>query len=88
MKIAVKYDDNRKLNIRFPSCLVFNGLVCTVAAGSINKKLKKEGISGCRLSAKQLRRLSRTIMKYRRRHRDWKLVEVSSSDGDSVTIKL
>ncbi len=36
----------------------------------------------------QLRRLSRIIMKYKRRHPGWNLIEVNSKEGDNVIVRL
>lgn len=88
MKISVKKDGRRELLILFPSCLLFNPLVATCAAGIINKCLRDKGVLDRNITAEQLHQLSRTIMKYKRRHPRWNLVEVHSKEGDDVIIRL
>ena len=88
MKILVKTDGKREFLIFFPSRLIFNPLIATCAAGIINKSLRDKGILDCDNTAEQLRRLSRIIMKYKRRHPGWNLIEVNSKEGDNVIVRL
>lgn len=74
--------------ILFPSRLIFNRLVSTCAAGVINKSLRDKGILGRDITNEQLRRLFRVIMKYKRRHPRWNLVELHSKEGDDVIVRL
>jgi hypothetical protein len=88
MKIAVKEGGKRKFILLFPSGLVFNSFTSTCAAGIINHSLRENGITKQNIPAKMLRKLSRTIIKYKRKHRGWNLVEVESKDGDNVIVRL
>ena len=52
--------------------------------------LKKHDDDGdfANLSPKHMRNIRKTIRKMRRKHKNWNLVEVNSSDGTYVRIKL
>ena len=80
MKITVRSDEVN-LCIPFPTGLVFNDLTAAIAP----KFLEQNGIT---ITAKQARKVIRAMRKFKRRHRDWVLVEVQSADGDYVEVKL
>ena len=52
--------------------------------------LKKNDNDGdfANLSPKHMRNIRKTIRKMRRKHKNWNIVEVNSSDGTYVRIKL
>lgn len=88
MKIIIKDSDTNR-NITLPSRLILNSLTATLAPKLINKKIKGRG-NDTKLCVKgsQLRRLIREINRYRRKHKDWVLVEVEEgANGDKVIIK-
>lgn len=88
MKIIIKDSDTNR-NITLPSRLILNSLTATLAPKWINKKIKGSG-NDTKLCVKgsQLRRLIREINRYRRKHKDWVLVEVEEgATGDRVVIK-
>ena len=87
MKISVKKDGRRELLILFLLPL-FQPAFRHCAAGIINKCLRDKGVLDRNITAGQLHQLSRTIMKYKRRHPRWNLVEVHSKEGDDVIIRL
>lgn len=87
MRIEVQEKNSRPIRILFPSGLVLNQLAATVAAPFINRALQKNQKS-LSLSPAQLRRLVRTLNRYRHRHPDWVLAEVSSAEGEKVLVKL
>lgn len=80
MKISIKSDD-LKLTLRLPTGLILNRLT----AGIVCRKLKKEGIH---LTRKQIVLFIKELKKYKKKHRDWNLVEVEESDEDSVIVKI
>ena len=80
MRITVKSDE-ANLRIPIPTGLVFNDLT----AALVPKFMEQNGVT---ITAKQARKFIRAMKKYKRRHRDWTLVEVQSADGDYVEIKL
>ncbi|HOA85115.1 MAG: hypothetical protein GX057_03670 [Clostridiales bacterium] len=88
MKISVKEKGRRRITILLPSILIFNPLVAACAAGIINTRLRENGILDRDITPQQLRRLCRIIMRYKRKHPDWNLVEVKSQEGDEVVIRL
>ncbi|MBO7274589.1 MAG: hypothetical protein J6V22_07010, partial [Clostridia bacterium] len=67
MKISINWD-NTKLALRFPTGLVLNRFT----AGIVCRKLKKEGIH---LTRKQTVLFIKELKKYKKKHRDWNLVE-------------
>lgn len=86
MRIIIK-DSNTNLNIRLPSRLILNGIAAKLAHKIINKKIEDKG-GNFPVTNSQLKNLIREINKYRRKHRDWILVEVDEpSSGDKVIIK-
>lgn len=80
MKIFIKSDD-LKLTLRLPTGLILNRLT----AGIVCRKLKKEGIY---LTRKQTVLFIKELKKYKKKHRDWNLVEVSENDTNSIVIKI
>jgi hypothetical protein len=89
MKIIVK-DSDMNLKIILPSRLVLNSLTAYLAPHFINRKTgaDKNG-SVSEITGKQLRLIFREINRYRRKHRDWVLLEAESgSSGEKVMIKL
>lgn len=80
MKISIK-SDNLKLTLRLPTGLILNRLT----AGIVCRKLKKEGIH---LTRKQTVLFIKELKKYKKKHRDWNLVEISENDTNSIVIKI
>ena len=80
MKISIKNDD-LKLTLRLPTGLILNRLT----AGIVCRKLKKEGIH---LTRKQTVLFIKELKRYKKKHRDWNLVEISENDTNSVIIKI
>lgn len=80
MKISVKSGDS-KIVLRFPTGLILNRLT----AGFVCRKLKKEGIN---LTRKQTVLFIKELKRYKKRHRDWNLVEVQESGGGNVIIRI
>lgn len=80
MRITVRSDEHR-FRIPIPTGLVFNDLTAALAP----KFMEQNGIT---ITAKQARKVIRAMRKFKRRHRDWVLVEVQSADGDYVEVKL
>ena len=80
MKISIKSDD-LKLTLRLPTGLILNRLT----AGIVCRKLKKEGIH---LTRKQTVLFIKELKRYKKKHRDWNLVELEGSDEDSVIVKI
>ena len=80
MLIRVK-TEGKKFFIPIPNCLLLNRLSVIIA----HNELKKHGID---IPQKKLYALVKAIRRYKRRHPKWTLVEVQSSDGDDVEIKM
>ena len=80
MKISINSDD-LKFTLRLPTGLILNRLT----AGIVCRKLKKEGIH---LTRKQTVLFIKELKKYKKKHRDWNLVEASENDTNSIVIKI
>lgn len=84
MKIIINGSDE-STEIKIPGRLILNSITATVAPKLISKKAEP----GFSLTGKQLRPLIREINKFRKKHRDWVLVEVVDGDsGEKVVITL
>ena len=81
MEIRIKDKDGTNLWIPLPTGLVCNRFTAAIAA----KAVAEQGIS---LSAGQLSRLFAVCRTFKRTHPDWVLVEVDSTDGDYVRVRL
>lgn len=81
MKIVVKSNEGTNIRLPIPSGLVLNRF----AAGFAPKYLKEYGID---ITKEQAINFVKELNRYRRRHPEWVLVEVQSSDGEYVKIKL
>ena len=74
MRIVIKDNDRRSpIKLRFPTPLAL-------------KALSKKG--GMSLTRKQAVMFARELRRFKKRHKDWKLVEVTSADGEHVEITL
>lgn len=82
MKIIVKDSEERKdFHLTLPSALILNSF----AASFLSRFLKREGIN---ITSRQARQVARSLKKFKRRHKDWPLVEVNDADGDHIRITL
>ena len=81
MRIYINEESGKKWKFRIPLGLAFN----RVTAGFIARRAQKEGTN---ISKKQLRALIKEVKKYKKNHKNWKLVEVDSADGLHVEINL
>ena len=81
MKIVVKSHEGPNLWLPIPTGFVLNRF----AAGFASKYLKEYGID---ITKGQAITFIRELNRYRRKHPEWVLVEVQSSDGEYVIIQL
>lgn len=81
MKIVVKSDDGPNIWLPIPSGLILNRF----AAGVAPKYLKEYGID---ITKEQAVAFIKELNRYRRKHPEWVLVEVQSSSGEYVKVKL
>jgi hypothetical protein len=89
MKITVDSEEKR-FNLRLPSFLIFNPIVATFCGGKkVDSIIKsKVGDIGVHFSSKDARKLFREINRARRKFKDWYIVEVDDSKGETVRVKL
>lgn len=79
MRIIV-IDNNKKHKIILPTRFLLNKLV----ANYLYKKIKNE----ITITKKQLYTFLKIVKKYYKENKGWSLLEVDSSDGDHIEIKL
>ena len=81
MRITVRSKEGPNIWLPLPSGLILNSFVARLAP----KYLKDQGID---VTKEQAVAFVKELNRYRRKHRNWVLVEVESADGDHVKIKL
>ena len=75
MIIKIRSNDGPNLFIPFPTGLLCNRLTAGLAA-------KARAQNGWSATPAQLVRFFRAVRRYKRKHPDWVLTEVQSSNGD------
>ena len=81
MLIKVRSTDGPNLTIPLPTGLFCNWLTAGIAAKTMAQ-------NGWNATPEQMARLFQAARQYKRKHPDWVMVEVQSSDGDYVYVKL
>ena len=81
MKIVVKSNEGPNICLPLPSGLVLNRFV----AGFAPQYLKEYGID---ISKEQAVLFVKALNQYRHKHPEWILVEVESSSGEYVKVKI
>ena len=80
MIVKVRATDGPNLTIPIPTRLFCNRLTAGFAATTMAQ-------NGITATPRQMMTLFRTIRRYKRKHPDWVMVEVQSSNGDYVYVK-
>ncbi len=81
MRIYIKEETGKEMNIRIPTGMALNRMT----AGVITKACQKNGTD---ITKEQLRVLIKEVKEYKKHHKNWKLVEIDSADGEHVEIVL
>lgn len=81
MKIIVNREIGHGINLRLPTGLLLNSLTARIVCGFLNDK-------GVSIPHCQMNVLFREVERYRKKHPNWKLVEVDSADGEHVEIVI
>ncbi len=81
MKIIVNDKEGTNLHLTFPTGLILNRL----SVHFMSKGLAKKGVP---MTRGQMLPMIKALNQFRRSHKDWKLVEVQSADGEYVEIIL
>ncbi len=81
MKIVAKECSRERINLIFPTGLLLNRLT----AGMAVKAMQEKGIT---VSREGVLAFLRAVKQYRKTNPQWVLVEVKSSSGEYVEIKL
>jgi hypothetical protein len=85
MRIKVKSDDGKKINLIFPTWFVFSDLGARIAAKVISRNAEPHEFN---LSGKDLSRLMAELRKIKKKYGRFELVDVQSAEGDTVKIVL
>lgn len=91
MRIKVEESGKRAINICIPSGIVFNPIVATIGCGIANKSLSQNSkTKEINLTPKQMRALFKALNEASKilKRDGLPLVEVTSSDGESVKVIL
>ena len=81
MKIVIREKGKLSFGFWLPSGLALNPMAALMVPAHLQK-------CGVQLTRRQAAAFIRALNRYRRRHRDWKLVEVQEADGSRVVIKI
>jgi len=81
MRVFVKEESGQKVDIRIPTVVALN----RITMGLASKACQKNGVD---ISKKQLVEFAKAIRGYKKHHKDWKLLEIVSADGEHVEIIL
>ena len=82
MRISVKESEGKGINIVLPTGMVLNRLTAAVICRTLRKH------SDLRITSRQAMVLIKEVKRCKRRNPGWNLVEVKSSDGDDVLVRL
>ncbi len=91
MRIKIEESGGKKINIAFPSWLIFNPIMATISCGAANHAIDKNAKNvDIELTPKQMRVLFKALSDAAKQlKRDGlPLVEVVSEDDDNVTVIL
>jgi hypothetical protein len=81
MRVIVNSPGSKRIRIWLPSGLVFNPVAAMLLPGIMKQ-------NGLEITREQALAMVRAINRYRRRHPDWKLVEVEGATGEYVKVTL
>ena len=81
MKITVKDGKNFNIYLCFPTRIALNRFTALF----LSPVLKKQHLH---ITTEQILTFSKALRKYKRKHPDWKLVEVSTAKGEYIKIKM
>ena len=81
MIVKVRSEGGPNLFIPIPT-----GLLCNRLTAGFSAKMMEQ--NGMHATPEQMVRFFRAVRRYKRKHPDWVLTEVRSSNGDYVYVKL
>ena len=81
MIVKVRAKDGPNLTIPIPT-----GLLCSRLTAGFSAKMMEQ--NGVHATPEQMVRFFRAARQYKRKHPDWVMVEVETSTGDYVYVKL
>ena len=82
MKVVIK-SEKTNLFIILPTSLILNRLSATIAIKIIKSKQPSIDISGY-----DFKKFINSIKNYKRQHKRWEVVNISSADGEIVFVSL
>lgn len=85
MKIIIKSPNERTIRLIFPTRLLFNSLTAKIGAAALKKYVPSDKF---KIKPRDLHKLIKEINRIKRKYPGLVLVDVETSDGDIVKIKL
>ena len=85
MKITIKSPEEKTIRLVFPTRMLFNRFSAKIGIKTINKYISCDNI---KVSSHDLRRLAKEINRIKHKYPNLVIVDVESSDGHMVQIKL
>lgn len=85
MRITIQSPSEKTIRLGFPTRMIFNRFTAKIGAASIRKYVSTEDTD---ISSDDLNKLMKEINRIKRKYPDLELVNVESSDGEKVTIRL
>ena len=85
MRITIQSPGERTIKLSIPTRLIFNGFTAKIGAASIRKYVSSDVV---KISSADLKRLLKEFNRIKHKYPDLELVNVESSDGERVTIRL
>lgn len=81
MRLKIYVNQGPKISLLFPTGLLLNRFT----AGFLPKILEEQ-VPG--LQKSQCRQFIKTLLDFRRRHKDWVLADITTAEGEKILIKL
>lgn len=81
MRVDIKLENGRKIFFWIPNGLMMNRLSAAIMCSEL-KKYKMD------ISTDTAMAMFRQIKHFKARHRNWKLVELTSADGEIINIRF
>ncbi len=83
MKIIVRSKEEKNITLLLPSWLVYGRLTTRIATAAIARHAPN-----CGISPQMLAELLTALRDFARTHPHWKLVDITTHDGDIIKITL
>lgn len=85
MRITIKSPNEKTIRIILPTRLLFNSLTARIGAGVVNKYVPSDKL---KLKSRDLQKFMKEVNRIKRKYPGLLLVDLESSKGETVQIKL